>query len=171
MIPINSFRDVCQKLDSTEFAAKYPEPVLVQLALGSHMVVASSPRETMYRARGLGKAPKSARLKGSAYLVYRVKRKPKAKGNRISLGFLRTNDVVVQEATVSRVHAYFEKGANGHAVVDAGSSHGMTVNDKKVALGKLTPLRSGDRLTIGSVSTLFFLPEDFHKFVRRVIGS
>jgi FHA domain-containing protein len=169
MIPIPIYRKLCDRYDAREFAKRYPEPVLVQLALGSQMLTATSPRETVYRAKGLGTRRRSARATGSAYYAYRIRRKRLKPGARVSVGFLRTNDVIIQEATISRVHAYIERGASGYVVIEAGSSNGVKVNDTKVNLGQSVPVRSGDRIAFGNVSTLFMMPEDLHSFVRRVV--
>jgi hypothetical protein len=171
MIPISYYRRMCQQWDVREFAQRHPEPVLVQIAIGSQMVAASSPRETLYRGQGLGTRRRSKRASGSAYLAYRVKKKRRAADSRMSIGFLRSNDVVIHEASVSRVHAYIQRGAEGYLIIDAGSTHGVKVNDVKLELGRAAPLRSGDRVLIGNVSALFLLPEDLHSFVRRVVGG
>ena len=169
MLPVTIYRRLCERLDAKEFAQRYPHHVLVQLAVGSHMLTGTSPRETLYRARGLGTRRKSRRAQGSAYYVYRLRNKPGRRSPRVSVGFLTSNDVVIHEATISRIHANIEQRNTGFVIVEAGSSNGVRVNDTVVPSGQAAPIKSGDRIAFGNVSTLFMSPPDLHNFVRRVI--
>jgi hypothetical protein len=173
MLPLSIYQQLCERYGPDEFAAKYPSAVLLHLSLGSQMLSSSSPRETLFRGQGMGKRRRSRRAGGSPYVAYRLRRKSKrlSTTSRVSIGFLRTNDVVIQEASVSRVHAYIENGLGGYSIIDAGSSNGVKLNDTALTLGRATPIRSGDRVSLGNVSTLFLLPKDLHKFVRKVAGA
>jgi pSer/pThr/pTyr-binding forkhead associated (FHA) protein len=61
------------------------------------------------------------------------------------------NDIPVSDKILSRQHARIVKdGDGGLTVEDLGSRNGTFVNGEKV-VGRL-PLRSGDRITLGSVT-------------------
>jgi hypothetical protein len=170
MLPLSTYQRLCERYDAEEFARRYPHAVLLHLSLGSQMLASSSPRETLFRGKGMGTRRHTRRASGSPYVAYRLKKKSRDRGHstRISIGFLRTNDVVIQEASVSRVHAYIENGPAGFSIIDAGSSNGVKVNDTAVTLGRASLLRPGDRVSLGNVSTLFLPSADLYKFVRKV---
>ena len=57
-----------------------------------------------------------------------------------------TNDIVLDDITVSRLHCRLELDADGLAIEDAGSTNGSYVNDHRVERSSLSP---GDQLLIG----------------------
>ena len=56
------------------------------------------------------------------------------------------NDLVLEDASISRVHAKFMHDASGWSVVDLNSTNGVYVNNAKV---KEMPIKSGDVLVLG----------------------
>lgn len=79
------------------------------------------------------------------------------------------NDVVIPDASVSSVHAYFmlEKGG-GYKLQDLGSKNGSFIDNQRVPSkdeGPAMELNSNCRLRFGSVSLTFLLAEDFFKLV------
>ena len=82
----------------------------------------------------------------------------KAKGNpypdRISVGRARNCDLVLRDASVSKLHAHFRVVAVGKlALVDMGSQNGSRVNGQLLAAGQPQPVSSGDAILIGRVPT------------------
>ena len=67
-----------------------------------------------------------------------------------TIGRRSDQDIVLDDASVSRAHARIEIDAEGVAIVDLGSTNGTLVNDHAVR-GVRIPLRSGDRIKIGAV--------------------
>ncbi len=67
---------------------------------------------------------------------------------RISIGRTRESDLVLQDPTVSRLHAILNFRGPHATIVDANSCNGVSVNDTVV---RHTHLRDGDIIGIGSV--------------------
>ncbi len=67
----------------------------------------------------------------------------------VSFGRDAANDVVLNQATVSRVHARIERHGEGWALLDRGSANGTELNGAAVA-GR-AQLREGDRIGVGGV--------------------
>jgi pSer/pThr/pTyr-binding forkhead associated (FHA) protein len=65
------------------------------------------------------------------------------------------NDIVLTDAKVSRVHARFERSAEGYAVVDLGSANGISVNGARVARARLAP---GDIVQVGDSTIRLEIP-------------
>ena len=74
----------------------------------------------------------------------------------VSLGRTTTNDVVLNDARISRNHAGLECGASGVVLVDMGSSNGTRVNGIRIDRATLKP---GDTISLGS-QQLKYLVED-----------
>lgn len=73
---------------------------------------------------------------------------------RVRVGRGRTNELVLQDASVSRDHAELAppSGAQGWRVRDLGSTNGVTVNGERVTEQALTP---GDVISFGSCEVRF----------------
>lgn len=70
-----------------------------------------------------------------------------------SLGRNKNCDIVLDEATVSRLHAVVVCTKNGWYVADTKSQAGVRINGKKI--DKKAYIKTGDSITLGGV-TLFF---------------
>ncbi len=78
-----------------------------------------------------------------------------ASGARISLGRSHDNVFVIEDSTVSSVHAAFTLAANGTLyITDLGSSNGTFVNGVQIGMGDKTIVRAGDALRFGDVEVL-----------------
>jgi hypothetical protein len=72
---------------------------------------------------------------------------------RMTVGTLESNDVVVDADGVSRVHAVFERFGDAWCVRDLGSRNGTFVNGGRI-IGE-QPLHSGDEILLGRLRLLF----------------
>ncbi len=76
--------------------------------------------------------------------------------DEVTIGRLSTNEVFIPGSDVSREHAQIVRREDGWWILDAGSTNGTFVND---AVVKERRLKSGDRVSIGSVEMIFSEPE------------
>ncbi|MCC7110301.1 MAG: FHA domain-containing protein [Deltaproteobacteria bacterium] len=89
---------------------------------------------------------------------------PKLGVRTVTLGRTSTNDVVVHDSTISKVHAFLHKDLKGEgwSVSDAGSHNGTFVEGVRVAArgdGDPIALQSGKQVRLGSVSLTFMALE------------
>jgi len=75
---------------------------------------------------------------------------------RLTVGTLDSNNVVVDADGVSRVHAAFERFGDAWCVRDLGSRNGTFVNGSRV-IGERA-LHSGDEIVLGRLRLLFHAP-------------
>jgi hypothetical protein len=75
---------------------------------------------------------------------------------RMTVGTLESNDLVVDAEGVSRVHAAFERFGGAWCVRDLGSRNGTLVNGGRV-IGERA-LHSGDEIVLGRLRLLFHAP-------------
>jgi pSer/pThr/pTyr-binding forkhead associated (FHA) protein len=79
----------------------------------------------------------------------------------ITVGRVGTNDVVIDDPSVSRFHAYFQhdERKGGWTLTDADSQNGTRVNGQKTVGHQ--QLEDGAKLTFGDIVTWFLEPERF----------
>ncbi len=85
----------------------------------------------------------------------------------ITLGRTENNDVVIEDHSISRFHAYFMKDAKTQAwkVVDADSRNGTWVGPLKLSGNKPEPVSDRVKLRFGEVELRYFEPASFLEFL------
>lgn len=80
---------------------------------------------------------------------------------RLSVGRTKENDLTIEDASVSKIHASLVLNSEKQLMVaDTGSTNGTFINDQRIAYGKAIPINAGDKLKFGTVEvTLFRLTE------------
>jgi hypothetical protein len=95
-----------------------------------------------------------------------VKRERSLSLVRLTVGRTANNDVHVEDASVSRLHAFFEPGAPAFTLKDAGSRLGTKVNGQPVTAATL--VRSGDQVAFGDVELTCMTAAAFVDFIQRM---
>jgi pSer/pThr/pTyr-binding forkhead associated (FHA) protein len=163
MIPLSNFVEDARKLTEPQFCAKHTTPVLIQW---SSQGSAAGKRDTKMVTldRLVLKKPVTA-TERALIENYRVgvltTRRP---SGWVLVGFSSQCDIVLDESSVSRVHAYFFKTVGWH-VKDAESSAGTLVNDQPPTGAALV---TGDRITLGNVDVLFLDPVQLFRLIHRI---
>jgi pSer/pThr/pTyr-binding forkhead associated (FHA) protein len=75
-----------------------------------------------------------------------------AERQRRSVGRTKENDLWIDDASVSKIHAALVLNSERQLMVaDTGSTNGTFINDERIAYGKATPLKDSDRLRFGTI--------------------
>ena len=97
-----------------------------------------------------------------------VKNQENAFGRGITVGRTGNNDVVLDDGTVSRFHAWFQREPDGGFVLtDAGSKNGTFVAGVRLVPRRATALVDGTRVRFGHVDLTFYLASGFTKVLAR----
>jgi pSer/pThr/pTyr-binding forkhead associated (FHA) protein len=143
------------------FERAHPHPWLlwtVTSPLGS----ASSTVTTSSR----GNAGRKATL--SDPLLFPVAKRAGASPNPdVTLGRTETNDIVVSDVEVSRLHAVL-RHRDAWFVIDTNSKNGTWLNGNPVAPGTEQPLGEESKLSIGGLEMQFFMPQRLMAFLSRL---
>jgi pSer/pThr/pTyr-binding forkhead associated (FHA) protein len=93
--------------------------------------------------------------------VYPLAKKPGASfPDRITLGRTGNNDIVINDPSISRLHAYIRREGAGWMVADAGSKNGSWLRGATLEPRKETPLPSRAVLRFGEVDLTFYSAHD-----------
>ncbi len=77
-------------------------------------------------------------------------------GKRLSVGRGKDNDLYLNDATVSKIHAALVVNREGTLLVaDTGSTNGTFVNGRRIAYGEARQIESGDVVAFGDVEVRF----------------
>ena len=78
------------------------------------------------------------------------------KGVRLSVGRTKENDLVLNDASVSKIHASLTVDDDGSLVVaDTGSTNGTFVKDQRIAYGKAVIVGTAGEVRFGTVNVMF----------------
>jgi hypothetical protein len=91
----------------------------------------------------------------------------------VTVGRTDNNDLVLNDPSVSRFHAYFMREArkNVWTLVDAESKNGTWAGPLKLEPNGSAVLQDRTRLRFGDVEMTFLTPESFFKHVHRIIAT
>ena len=77
-------------------------------------------------------------------------------GKRLNVGRTKENDLVVDDASVSKIHASLVlNGENQLMVADTGSTNGTFINDQRIAYGKAFTVGETDKVKFGTLEVFF----------------
>jgi hypothetical protein len=80
--------------------------------------------------------------------------------DKITLGRTLNNDVVVNDTSVSRLHAYIRREGNGWIIADAGSKNGSWLRGTRLEPRREIPIPSHAVIKLGEVELTFYTATD-----------
>jgi hypothetical protein len=93
--------------------------------------------------------------------IFPLVKKPGASfPDRITIGRTANNDIVIEDHSVSRLHAYLKHHATGWLVADAGSKNGSWLRGQKMDARREAAITSRTVVRLGDVDLTFYLASD-----------
>ena len=88
--------------------------------------------------------------------------------NRVTIGRTSNNDIVLDDASVSRFHAWLQKsdGSNEWEMVDAGSRNGCSVEGTRLVARVPVSIQSGSMVGLGALELTFLSTVGFLEFLK-----
>lgn len=104
---------------------------------------------------------------GDPMAVVIEKTKDNAFQRRITIGRTANNDIVLDDTSVSRFHAWIEQQNQDWVLVDAGSRNGSTVGGRKLAAKAPATLTNGLPVRIGALQLTYYTAQGFLDMLQR----
>ena len=82
--------------------------------------------------------------------------------DRITIGRTSNNDIVVADASISRLHAYVRRDGRLWVVADGGSKNGSWLKGQPLEARRERPLETRTVLRLGDVDLTFYLASDVY---------
>lgn len=79
-----------------------------------------------------------------------------AEKQRLSIGRTKENDLIIDDNSISKIHAALVLNSDKQLIVaDTGSTNGTYVNGQRIAYGKGISIKNGDKVNFGTVAVDF----------------
>ena len=145
--------------------AKWNGPVLVQRMTSGATDAAGDDDWAPTRAAFVMSKPESSGAR--VHLIAKAVGKPNAFPMGVTIGRVGSNDIELDDASVSRFHAWlqFDERTKVWAVTDADSKNGTKVAGAETGPRQRVPLTDHTELRIGNVYLTFLLPESLWAIV------
>jgi hypothetical protein len=119
--------------------------------------------------------PAKAMLRVDETLVIEVKKQSgSSRSQLIRLGRTANNDIVIPHKTISKLHAYFQKaaGEESYEIVDAGSTNGTRVNNRRLVSSQGQLVNNGDHIQFGpTVRVIYLTAPGFYEYLQKLLRS
>jgi pSer/pThr/pTyr-binding forkhead associated (FHA) protein len=171
---LGDFVEDCVNLDDKTFARRHAEAFLLHHGPIGKLKKTWSNQPTMI-SEGDGTSPDRPFNPKADFLVFEVKlRADSDSDDMIWMGRSDSNDIIINDASVSAVHAFIRKSEGGAFFMqDMNSMNGTFVDDERVpsqGIGSPVGLHSGARVVLGSVAMTFLHMAGFRTLVTRLAG-
>lgn len=159
-------------LTASDFSAAYGHAFLLHHRSSGPLVPAAAPRATVLHEGAHEPGDTESVLAQLDLLVFAVCHAGRSPfPNFVSVGRTDNNDIVINDVSITKFHAFFRLGDDGGCwLQDAGSRNGTFVDDEKVAArghGEPVLVSNGARVRFGGVSLTFLTAEAVQDLVRR----
>jgi pSer/pThr/pTyr-binding forkhead associated (FHA) protein len=164
-IPIKGLREDARSLSPVEFEDRHGPGFLLLSAADLNQP--TGPMSTEVNIVGIDEpAERTASL---SLVVYPLRRTERSVGHLVTIGRTANNDVVINDISISRFHAFAKQDGGGKMQIqDASSTNGTGVNGIPVASkghGPASELKAGDSIRLGQVEFTFLDAKALQDFV------
>lgn len=171
---VDELKAYARSVGASEFTAAFSNPALLFGADIAEPASGSAIEKSIRRTVMADQDDKTSRvpsIKPSSRLTNAMAFLQKRKGNpfphMISLGRAMNNDIVILNASVSKLHGYFLREGESWFFTDHKSSNGTQTNGARVEPGKKTSLADRDRFRFGlDVTATLLFPKAVYSCLR-----
>lgn len=164
VLKISAFLALPEAQNRDQFLATYKHPFLLCERIADRP--ASEAKKDFHTTAGISMFNSIAKQEPE---VHPVARREGGEAMIITIGRAPNSDIVLADASVSKMHAYFHKDAvkGEYSVTDVGSSNGTKLNGVALVPDGTTPIKDGDELVIAECFRCLFMMPDTLLRMRR----
>jgi hypothetical protein len=165
MHSIDSYREVVDG-SAADFVRRHPHPFVIHAGGPLRGIDRSKTRGLTVDRLVLEGKPRAAPHEGflAAPVVCRD-----PVDTLITIGVSSTCDIVIDDASLSKQHAWFDCVNGSWRIWDNESAAGTLVNDEPVQRAMPRTLRTGDKITLGFVDLTFLTNDAFFQLLRGLL--
>ena len=171
-LPLIAYYAAARKHDATSFAIRHPDPVILYTAAKEWSPDKSFATTTqlvsvreLRRTQGTEAGQKGVEMRVA--LVKKSARNPFV--DQIYLGRANNNDIILEDESVSKAHAFFTNESLVWKISDVESANGTFVAGVRVA--KTASIADGVQLRFGQCQATFFMPRGFFAYLTHILAS
>ena len=169
--PLEHYLASAQRLDADGFEAEHGAGFLILSATSLH---GSGTESTRLLLGTFDEPAVGGRTADLAVVVYSLRPTLAQAGHLVTIGRDAKHDLVIDDPSVSRFHAFMRQNDDGVFVVqDMSSTNGTTVNGQGAparGAGPPTAVKPGDNLCFGQVQVTFTDARALREFVLQAAG-
>jgi tetratricopeptide (TPR) repeat protein len=158
-VAADGWEQLCASLTRKEFVATFPFPFLLEIGgrlRESNLTALRADEETAVGKRVEVVADVPSPLPAGEPFIMAVRQIATVVPSAVTLGRTSSNDVIIRDSFVSKVHAFFRTHEGRWELADAGSRNGTWIGNRRLdSKGEPLAVRSGDVLTFGRVAFFF----------------
>ncbi len=143
------------------FQGEFPDPFLVELRQAKSQSRQEFDTPPAHTEDALTAAAINATDPSAQSRLLTVSKRGTMFPSKLTVGRTKNNDVFVQDAGMSKLHAFFELRDGTYTLVDASSRNGTFINARRLQGTAPAALKSGDRIQFSGLCYRFFLSADF----------
>ena len=169
---VQDYVSSAMQLDKQAFCDRVKVAVLVWIKTTEDSAFQSASTKALGDwAPGKG-VPPSPNLEHQAKVIELASMRQK-RIEQITIGRSEENDVVLQDETISSIHAIFLRHpkTSEFLIQDQESTNGSTLNGRALVAYRSTKLNDGDTLGFGDTAFLFFSAGGLHDAIQQMIGE
>jgi hypothetical protein len=153
-----------KSMSKEEFLDKYKHPFIVHYSSEAGTKINHEIAFSTVTAQNLAsivrqqtQAENANKAIDALYEVSKTDRNPFA--SKIIVGRTSTQDIVIEDLSISKFHAYFEIKDGEFTICDRGSTNGTSLNSVPLTASVPKPLKDFDIISFSTITFTFYLPE------------
>jgi hypothetical protein len=168
ILRIEELRSDAAELSPEEFEDRHGEAFLLLSSTGFKQPMSTSSTEVLLLELDEEAGERTA---GVSIRIIPIRAAKDSHTHLITVGRAAKSDVVIEDISVSRFHAFFKRNpAGGFQLNDAGSTNGTLVNEASVCTkeaGPPTDVKSGDNIRFGQVDVTFLEANAMRSYIAK----
>ncbi len=164
---LKDYQEELRRLGDVVFKQRHRAPVLIVVGKAAELADEDAAFDkTMVASRPVSDAKQVAVVNR----VFPVTKAPHAPRGPVMLGRSGSNDIAIQEYSISKRQCYFDFEPEGVKITDCGSTNGTIVAGDKIPQKEAVLIKDGAQISLGRFAFVFRTAAGFHAHIKSLIS-